>query len=76
MRWVEVVAEVEAVAEVKAEAEVVAEVVAEVAGRAVWVVRKLAGRAAIVCALTVGSGRHTWSVSLVIRGNAPSAAQR
>ena len=86
MRWVEVVAEakaeVEAVAEVKAEAEgvaeveVVAEVKAEVAGRAVWAVQKLAGRAAIVCAQTVGSGRRTWLADLVIRGSAPSAAQR
>ncbi len=68
MRWVEVVEMVE-----------VAEVVAGeavVAGRAVWGVQRLPGRTAIASAPPVDSGRHTWSVSLVIRGNAPSAAQR
>ena len=73
MRWVEVVEMVKAVEVVEVEVEAVE---AEVAGRAEWVVQRLAGRAAIVSAPTVGSGRHTWLVSLVIRGNAPSAAQR
>jgi len=66
VRWVEVV---------EADAVVVLAVAAD-AGRAGWVALRPPGRAVTVSAPNAGTERRTWSVSLVTRKSAPSAARR
>jgi len=72
VKWVKVVeVVVAAVADV-----VVALAVAADAGRAGWVALRPPVRAETAFAPTVGTESRTSSVSLVTRGNAPSAARR